>query len=380
MKLTILKENFKKGLNITERVISKSLTLPILNNILLSAEKNFFKLTATDLEIATNWWTLTKVEEEGKIVIPAKILGNFLTFLPDKPVSLETKDNILHIEAGNYRAQIKGFDPEDFPIIPQVSTQEFIEIPSSIFCHGLSQVVDFTLPSQAKPEISGIYFVFQKNLIKITATDSFRLGERKLYLDKTVASADFSDKEISFILPQKTAREIINIFSEEGADLKIYFSPNQILFETLMEETAHPKIHLFSKLVEGDYPNYQEIIPKKFDTQVVLEGNEFLNQIKSASLFSGRINEVKLKINPKKGGVEISSQNPDLGEHQGFLPAKIKGEELEISFNYRFLAEGLLNMKNQEVIFELNKEEGPGVLKPAADASYIYLVMPVKAS
>lgn len=379
MKLIILRDKLKEGLNIVERISGKSLTLPVLTTVLLSAEKNFLNLAATDLEVGVNWWILAKTEKEGRVLLPTKILSNFLNFLPNKPLSLEEKNQILFVEAENYQTQIKGANPEDFPIIPSTPREDFIELPAGLFCQSLSQVVDIALFSQARPEISGVYFAFQKDLIKMVATDSFRLGEKKLFLDKSKPPPRLTGKEVSFILPQKTAREIINIFSEEK-DLKIYFSPNQVLFESLMEETSHPKIQLTSRLVEGEYPNYQEIIPKKFETQIVLDRNEFLNQIKTASLFSGRINEVKLKVDLKKGGLALFSQNPDLGEHQSFLPAKIKGEGLEIAFNWRFLIDGLLNIKSPEVIFELNGEEGPGVLRPVADASYIYLAMPIKAS
>lgn len=379
MKLIILRDKLKNGLNIVERISGKSLTLPVLSSVLLSTEKNFLNLTTTDLEIGVNWWVLAKTEKEGKILLPAKVLSSFLSLLPNKPLFLEEKNQILFIGCENYQTQIKGASPEDFPLIPPTPKEDFIELPAELFCQSLSQVVDIALFSQARPEISGVYFAFQKDLIKMVATDSFRLGEKKLFFDRTKALSLTTEKEISFILPQKTAREIINIFSEEK-ELKIYFSPNQVLFESLMEETSHPKIQMTSRLIEGEYPNYQEIIPKKFETQIILDRNEFLNQIKTASLFSGRINEVKIKVDPKRGGLTLFSQNPDLGEHQSFLPAKIKGEGLEIAFNWRFLIDGLLNIKSPEIVFELNGEEGPGVLKPGADPSYIYLVMPIKAS
>ena len=321
-----------------------------------------------------NWWTLTKVNKEGKVAIPSRTLLSFINFLPNKKVVLEKKDKSLSVECEKLKTQIKGVSPEDFPIIPQISKTDFIEIDSIIFCQSLNQVVDIATPSQARPEISGIYFSFQKNLIKIAATDSFRLGEKSLFYEKL---ANF-DKEVSFILPQKTAKEIINIFGEQKEKLKIYFSPNQVLFENQMSETSHPQVQLISRLIEGEYPAYQEIIPKKYQTQITLNKNELLNQIKIASLFSAKTNEINLKINPKKEEIEISSQNTELGEHYSVLSGKVKGEALEISFNHRFLIDGLSIIKTPEVIFELNGEKGPGVLKPLGDSTYIYVVMPIK--
>jgi len=374
MKLIILQNKLKQGLSVIERASSKSFILPILRNLLLKAEKNFLELSATDLEIGIKWWILAKIEKEGKITIPISILSTFINLLPEKPVNLAANNQILSVECENYKTKIKGQSPEDFPIIPEISEGISFSLDSLAFCQGLGQIVDIVFPSTVRPEISGIHFLIQKDLIKMAATDSFRLGEKTLFLEKPLPI----EKEISLILPQKTAKEIINIFGEKEGELKILVSPNQILFESLMSETSHPRIHLSSKLIEGEYPNYQEIIPKKYETQVVLEKQEFLNQIKAASLFSGKVNEVKFKIDPKKEIVEISSQNPETGEYHSLLPGKIKGQGEEISFNYRFLNNGLLNIKSSEVIFELNGEVGPGVLKPAGDESYIYVVMPIK--
>jgi len=381
MKLTILKDKLKEGINIIEKISAKSISLPILNNVLFSAEKNFLNLAATDLEIGIKWWALAKTEEEGKTAIPSKILSAFVNFLPNKLVALESKGVDLEIKCDNQQTVIKGVNPEDFPIIPDVPGGEKIEVSAKSFCRGLSSVVDIASFSSTKPEISGVYFLFQKNLITMAATDSFRLGEKKIYLD----SSSTFDKEYSLILPQKAAREIINIFGEKEEPLIIYFSPNQILFETSLPETRHPDIQLTSRLIEGDYPDYQEIIPKKCETKVILPLEEFINQIKLASLFSGKINEIKLKIDASKEQINFSSQNTEVGEYQSFLEGKIEGKPCEISFNHRFLLEGLLNIglqqqKKAEVILELSGPEKPAVLRLKEEENYLYLVMPIKSS
>jgi DNA polymerase-3 subunit beta len=381
MKLIILQEKLKEGLNIIERITSKSLTLPILNNTLIKTEKNFINLSSTDLEIAILWWDLAKIEKEGKIVVPSRLLSSFINLIPNKPINLEIENLNLIVKSENYKTQIKGYNPDDFPIIPVIKEEKFFSIENSTFCQSLSQVVDFTNPSLTKPEISGIYFNFKKDLITITATDSFRLGEKKIFLENfRKEKSSLLDFEYSFILPHKTAREILNIFGEKEGELKIYFTPNQVMFELPMEEVKHPKIQIISRLIEGSFPNYQEIIPKKYETEIILNREEFLNQVKLASLFSGKINEVKLKINSKNQQIEISSQNPEVGNYNSFLSGQIKGQSLEISFNHRFLIDGLSNLKNQKIIFELNGEEGPGVIKPIDDPGYIYLVMPIKTS
>lgn len=374
MKIIILKEKLKEGVNIVERITQKSLTLPILNNILIKGEKTFLSLTSTNLEIGLRCWYLAKIEEEGEIIIPTRLFSALIGFLPDGPLELKTDGLFLDIKIGEYKSRIKGFNPEEFPILPQINQEEKITLNSQIFCQALSQIFDISSFSSTRPEISGIFFYFQKEQIKIVATDSFRLGEKKIFSKLPLT------KEYSFILPQLTAKEIINIFSEKEGELRIYFSPNQILFESILSETNHPQIHLISRLIEGDFPDYQTIIPKKYETQLVLSKNEFLNQIKSASLFSGRINEVKLNISSQKGKVEIFSQNPDLGEYKSSLSGEIKGKPLSVSFNYRFLIDGLLKIKSPEVIFELTNEEEPAVLKPVGEEDYLYVIMPIKTN
>jgi DNA polymerase-3 subunit beta len=374
MKLKILQSKLREGLNIVERIITKSLTLPILNNILFKTEKNFLNLSSTNLEIGIKWWNLAKIEKEGAIVIPTRILSDFIGFLNEGPLNLEVNNQVLIIETEKYSTKIKGFNPEEFPIIPQISTLESVDLDNASFCDGLNQIVQIPILSSARPEISGVYLSFQKNLIKMVATDSFRLGEKKIFLKEMLPI----QKEYSCILPQRAAKEIINIFGEKRGNLKIYFSPNQILFESLMEEASHPEVQLVSKLIEGEYPDYQAILPEKFAAQIIVNKTEFLNHLKAASIFASKINEIRLKTDSKKGKIEIFSQNPDLGEYHSSIFGKIKGKEIDISFNFRFLIDGLLNVKSPEVIFELNSGEEAAVLKGADDPSYIYLVMPIK--
>lgn len=374
MKVEILKENLKSGLGVVEKIVGKNLSLPILDNVLLSTEDNFLSLSSTDLETAIKLWILTKIVRKGRVVVPARLLSSFVSLLPNEKIILEEKKQGLYVECKSFKNQIQGFNPEEFPLIPEFKNLEFIEVDNKKFCQGLSQIVDVASPSQSRPEISGIYFVFSKNLIKIVATDSFRLAEKSINLDEPVK------KETSFILPQKPAREIINTLGEKEGKIKIYFSPNQTMFEFPMKEANHPHVQIISRLIEGEYPNYEEIIPKNFKTHVTVKRDEFLSQIKAAALFSGKINEIKIKINIQSKEVEIFAKDPDIGESQSSISAKIEGEAIEASFNHKFLIEGLLNIKSSEVVFDLSKEEGPCILKPVGDASYVYVVMPIKST
>lgn len=374
MKITILKENLKKGIGVVERIAQKSLSLPVLNNILIKSEKNLLSLTTTNLEVGIRWWALAKCEKPGGIIVPARLFSNFVNLLPDGPLELETEGLLLKIKNGKHQSRLKGFNPEDFPLLPQISQGESISLDGPTFCQSLGQVFDIASFSPARTEISGVFCQFQKDQIKIVATDSFRLGEKKIFFKSPLS------KEYAFILPQLTAREIVNIFSEDKTEIKIYFSPNHLLFESMLPEGKHPQVHLVSRLLEGEFPDYQAIIPKKIEAQAIFSKNELLNQIKSASLFSGKINEVKLNIAPQKGEMEVFSQNPDLGEYRSNLSGEIKGKPLRASFNHRFLVDGLLKIKSPEVIFELTSEEEPAILKPTGTGDFLYVVMPIKAS
>lgn len=373
MKTTLLQEKLKEGMIAIERISSKSLSLPILNNVLIEATKNFVCLEATNLEIGLKWWILAKTEKEGKITTPSRFFSNFISLLPDEKIEMESTDSVLRIKHNNQDTQIKCFSGEEFPIIPKTEGEKKISIDNKSFCESLNQIVNIPSPSTSRPEISGIYFLLQKNQIVAAATDSFRLGEKKIFFEPPI------DKEYSFILPQRTAREIINIFGEKEGFLTAYLSPSQVMFEFPMAEAPRPKIQLVSKLIEGDYPSYQEIIPKKFETQILLKKDGFIEQIKLASLFAKKTNEVRLKVDSKNQKIEIFSQNPDVGEYKTALSGEIKGPSLEASFNYKFLLDGLLSIKSPDIVFGLNGAEGAGVIKPSNSADHLYIAMPMKS-
>ena len=190
MKIEILKDNLKNGLSVVERVVGKNFSLPILDNVLMKTEDSFLNLISTDLETAVKIWILTKIVKKGECVIPAKFLSSFVSLLPNKKILLEAQDQKLNIECGDFKNQIQGFNPEDFPIIPEFKDSKFIEVDNNKFCQGLSQIVDIASLSQSRPEIAGIYFVFSKKTLKIAATDSFRLGEKNITLENLKFTAE----------------------------------------------------------------------------------------------------------------------------------------------------------------------------------------------
>ena len=231
MELTILKDNLKDALSVVERMVAKSPTLPILNNILLSAKGSSLEISATDLEVGVRYTMPSEIKQEGRIVVPAKHLSQFVGFLPESQITLVQKQNGLNIKAKGHSTKLNILSPDDFPIIPEVKGDEpSVQVETAPFCRGLAQVMGMAGQSQARPEISGILFVFQNNTLKLASTDSFRLAA------KTMVFSDAQTKGHTFILPQKTARELVGVLGDRPGKTTIYFGPNQAIFDYAAQE------------------------------------------------------------------------------------------------------------------------------------------------
>ncbi|MDP1629639.1 MAG: DNA polymerase III subunit beta [bacterium] len=365
MKFLCLQENLKEGLTICERITGKNTTLPILNNILIEDDGGRIRISSTDLEIGINFWFSGKIIEKGSIACPAKILSSFINSLPGQKIEIETKNNTLYIKNETGHSSIPGIGTEDFPIIPKLKTKDFIEISSLVFKNALGQVINSVAAVETRPEISGIFFKIDSEGLKLVATDSFRLSEKK------ISPKYFKmEKFHSLIFPQKVGQEIIRIIGDIDKPLKIFIDSNQILFDL-------ENIQLISRLIEGQYPDYQAIIPQKISTQIDVLKDELINAIKIAGIFSSKINDVKMKV--QKSTLEIESRS-ELGSNHSQITAKISGSETEIVFNYRYLLDGLNNISEKEVVLGLNSETSPAVLKPADDQNYLYVVMPIRSN
>lgn len=376
MKVSILQKNLKNGLVVIERVIPKSFNFPILGNVLLSCDKTFICLSATDLEIAVHYWILGKTEKEGKIIVPAKLLVQLISSLPEEKIYFETKNNTLFLSGLNWKSQLRGQGIDDFPVIPEIEKEFAFDVNVKPFYQGLGQVIDITSNSSHRPELTGVYCKLNKKQFILATTDSFRLAEKSISFSDEII---IPEQEYSFIIPQKIAREFVAVFGDIQGKINISLSQNQIAFEYVSPETSHPQIKLFSRLLEGEYPNYKDIIPQKHDVQVTVPRSELVNQIKTASYFSSKTNEISFHFIPEKG-VEVISQNPDSGEYASLLKGKCSGEEFSADFNWKFIADGLVNIKSNEVVFMAQKNGGPATLRPVGDSSYVYVVMPVRAA
>jgi len=368
MNIICLQENLKRALNIVEKIIGRNLTLPILNNILLSIENNKLKISSTNLEIGINCWIPGKIKEKGSITVPAKLINDFINNLPNEKVELKVKDKQLELKCKKFKSTLKGLNADDFPIIPKIKSQSLINIKSNLLKNSLMQVVGMASTSESRPEISGVYMKFYKNTIKLAATDSFRLAEKNIEINSKEL------KEQSIIIPQRTISEVIRILSEkEGQeeDVKITLASNQILFD-------FNSTQVISRLIDGQYPDYQQIIPSNSETEVTINRAELINNIKVASLFTGKINDIKMFVDPKKSVIEISSKDADIGENKSKIEAEVKGKEVEVIFNYRYILDGLNNIYSDKVVIGLNDNVKPVLIRPVGDMNYSYVVMPIK--
>jgi len=366
MKLSCTQEKLNQGLSRVTHVVKKGGPLPILGNILFKAKEGRLELSATDLEIGIKCNILGKIEKEGALTLPADIITSYVNFLPEDRVNLETTDQVLHLKCKNFEANIKGLSSKEFPIIPEVKTEPLTKIPTDLFIPSLNQVIFAAAQEESRPEISGINFSFEKNLLILAATDSYRLTEKRIKLESGVK------EKKSIIIPTKTVQELVRILSEEVGDVLVSVSENQILFH-------FNEVNLTSRLIEGQYPKYQEIIPKDFKTKVTLDTNLLLDTIKTVSLFSREAaSDIKLELDPSKEEIIISAETSQVGKSESKIKTKIEGEKNSINFNYRYVLEGLSAMISPQVIFEMTTDSAPAVLKPADSKDYIYIVMPIK--
>lgn len=371
MKLDLLKENLKLGLTAVEKVATRSVNLPILENVLIKTEKNILKLIATNLETIVIFNTLSKIEKEGEIVVPVKLLSNIIKNLKSIKVSFERKDNNLVIKSDNNTINLRCQDTKEFPVIPKIKVKKFFNIKPTDFIQIINQVVNTVCSFSNRPELSGIYFEVSKDNLIVVSTDSFRLSEKKYFW----SNKNEISESYSFIAPVKVLTDLssflVNSFSE---NLKIGINEGQIVLE--YDNTPQYQLIFVSKLIEGEFPNYKEIIPKKITTTVIINRDIFLNKLKLAGVLSSKTNEVFLSINQNTLG--IKTQALDTGDYYSTIPCQTKGENINLDFNWKYLVDGLLNIKSEEVILSVSKEGGPTIIKSLKDDSYMYIVMPIR--
>jgi len=375
MKFSSLQENLKHGLGKVSHIAGKNPNLPILNNIMVEAKEGSVKLIATDLEIGIKCLVRGKVEKEGAYTVDAKIFSDYISLLPNQKTNLEQKDGHLFINNDNYKTSIKGQEADDFPLIPQVDKDTYFEVNIKDFRQALQQVIFATSTSETRIELSGVLFICGQEKITLVATDSYRLAE-KSFQAKTNTT---EPKQV--IVPAKTAQELIRVLTsakseeldgESSEKVVFYLSENQILVNINNTEVV-------SRLIEGQYPDYKQIIPSGAKTKATIERSEVVRAVKAASLFSkSGVNDVNIDFPTGKNKMVISSASGQAGENISELETDTQGEENSIVVNHRYLLDGLNNINSDRVIMEIIDGNTPCLLKPEKEESYLYIIMPIK--
>lgn len=382
MKLTCTQENFKKAIYNTERVIGKQTTLPILENILLETEKGMLRISATNLEIGVFLKIGAKIEKEGKITIPAKLISSFVNNLPTgENISIETDDQLLKIKSGNYKANIKGLSAQDFPIIPEFNGVFLFSFSASELREVLPKLLMSVSVDGTRPELSGVNMILGEEGINMAATDSFRLLEVKTGFtkEKEEEYRALLSKINSIIVPSSTLAEVLRAISPETQEIKVAIEENQIFFQV-------DNVRIVSRLINGKYPEYKQIIPKDFSTKAIIDRDELLRAVKIAGFFTGKSGEVNFKLGAKEGELEITAQSEEKGENKTQIKAEIEGGDQEIVFNPRYVMDGIIAATTPKIAFLANSGSSPVVLrmvnesedKKEIDEKLTYVVMPIK--
>ena len=392
MKFTCTQENLNKALNIVGKVVNKNLTLPILNNVLLKTEKGMIKLSSTNLEIGVSYYIGAIIEEKGEITIPTKLFANFISNLPSGNVEIKLREDVVNIKCNGYKTNIKGIDAKEYPLTPKLDINPVLKIKNSEFKKALTQVLPAVSSSESRVEITGVFMNLEKigkNKLTLVATDSYRLAEKTLKLEKKDVAENFQDLlgDIkSVIIPKETVQELVRDIDEEEGLVEIVIAEGQILFK-------FGNANIISRLIEGKYPDYKQIIPTEFKLKINSQKNIAVKAIKVASLFSNiSNNSVEFKISVNSKSLEISAETSDLGNNNTKVPVEIeinkemakketlaKDGDLSIFYNHKSLLDGLNSVEGDNVFLKVNDENSPTVLVSAVDSAFIYVIMPIRA-
>lgn len=365
MKLSCTQENLIKGVSIASRIVGTRGTLPILSHLLLNTEKGRLKLIGTDLEIAIITLVGAKVEKEGSLTVPGKLFNEFVSSIGDKTIELEKVNNSLKVFSENVSAELNGLDPQDFPLIPQIDEKNSITISARELKSAINEVIFAVAYDETRPVLTGVYCIVEKSQLTLVATDSYRLAERRInYQSQEI-------KPCQVIVPSRTMHELIRLLDISGEDVKISFTPTQISF-TL------DTIQIISRVIEGNYPDYQQIIPKESKTKIVVESKKLQSALKLAISFSRDVsNNVRLQI--KEGEpMKIIAASAHVGSSIIKVEKDQTGEDLEIAFNGKFLLDILTAISDEKARMEFNGNLSSVVILPEKQTGYKTLVMPLK--
>lgn len=372
MKVSVLQENLSKALVLVSRSVASKAQLPVLNNVLIATDKGRLKLSATNLETGINFWLGAKIEKDGAISIPAKILTEFVSSLPAERVDLEAKENTLSINCGSFKANFMGISAGEFPAVPTLKDKETVLLSSTDLLKSVSQVAFAAAQDEGRPVLTGVLLTIREGKLVLAATDGYRLSFKKM--EETKGIEEVKEFKKGLIIPGRTLVEVTKIITnqdqERGIGLTITSNSNQVIFSSNEAEVV-------SRLIEGSFPEFEKIIPEKGTTKVIMETENLMRAVRTASIFAREsANIVRLKIG--KSGVTVSANAPQLGDNMVGVEAKVEGEENKIAFNSRYLLDFLNVISAEQISLEMTSPLNPGIFAPLGDKSFLHIIMPVR--
>lgn len=364
MKIECVKNKLLLAVSKSEKITSKHPTLPVLRCVLIEAQKGSVVLRATNLELGIEIKIPAKIHTEGVVAIPANILYSFISQIQDdENITLEVSEKNLIVSSPSSRAVINSYNHEDFPTLPIVPKEKTFNINAKDLIKGFKSVWYSASISSMKPELASVYIYGDDNEVYFVATDSFRLAEKKIYTKKL--------KDIGAILiPYKSVIEIVRIIDDVSEEIEVNLTKNQISF-------SFGQTYITSRVVEGVFPDYKQIIPKEFTTEVVVLKQDMMQALKLATIFSDAFHQVSMKVDPSKKLFELSTRNTEVGEHVHKLSAAISGEAVAINFNYKYIVDCFQSIEADSVSLQFNGLNRPMVVRGVSDGSFTYLVMPM---
>ena len=378
MRLSCLQENLSRGLTVVGRAVANRSTLPITQNVLLSVNQSMLQLSATNLEVAITTWTGAMVEEEGSVTVPARLLTEFVSSLPNERIDLELQPGtgVLELKCARSQAHIHGTDASEFPPIPTVEEGIGAKVDPSVLKSAIARVAFAAATEESRPVLTGVEMKFDGSRFSLAAADGFRLAVHQGVLRESVES------ETKVIIPARTLNEVSRLLGDQEDPVEITMTPakGQVLFRIKGAET----VEVVSQLLQGAFPNYEQLIPEKHDTRAVLDLPSLLRAVRTAAIFArDGSNIIRLELSPGNGGgdtgkVIVSARSQEIGDNQDEIDADvIEGVEGKIAFNSRYLLDVLAALERGKVALETASSSSPGVFRPVDSEDYIHVVMPM---
>jgi len=373
MKVSVLQENLAYGLNIVSRAVSPRSTLPVLSNVLVATDEGRLRLSATNLELGITCWIGAKIEEEGSTTVPARTFTELVGTLSDQQVemSLSVRTQNLNIKSGSSNTDLKCIDSQEFPPMPAPDSADGIPINVTDLKEIIQQVAFAASTDEARPILTGVLITVNGDQLTLASADGFRLSVRKALLSVPVS------RPVLAVVPARALSELARITSD-GDQLVTMTLPSdrgQVVFQ--MKD-----IQLVSQLIEGAFPDYEQIIPQSKETRSVLSTSAFLKACKQAEIFAREGSHIaRINITPggelKPGSIVITGQSEETGSNQTEIDSSIDGSQLLIAFNVRFLREVLEVIKTPEVALETTVDTAPGVIRPVGEENFLHVIMPM---